>query len=58
MSARVTPVVVALTKAEREAVARAQLTVGHGVRRSKALVSAERKLHDAIRAAQAAETDD
>jgi len=37
-----------LTQAEAVAILRAELTNGHGIRRSKALVSAENKLHAAI----------
>ena len=41
-----------LTKAEAEAVSRAYFTVGVGVRRSRALESAEAKLHAAVADAQ------
>lgn len=37
-----------LTQREAEAVLRAELSVGHGVRRSQDLLSAEGKLRDAI----------
>jgi hypothetical protein len=43
------PVVLRLTKEERQAVLRSQLSAGNGVRRSRSLLSAEKKLHDAIR---------
>lgn len=44
-------VTVALSRRQADAVLRAELSVGYGVRRSVDLTEAERRLHAAIRAA-------